>query len=135
MLQSLKYRFLILLIALLMTLSLAGCSGGSYKTKICTEQNTNNSMQATYSDFEGYKFTSIKLKNGDELNLNVNVTTKEGNLKIILIDENGNELFKTENPKEQVAQTIKINKDGTYKIKVQGKHQGSYNIAWNVKKS
>lgn len=132
MIKNLKTKITILMIVLLVTLSLFGCSGGSYKAKCSNEDNTNNSMKMSYSDFQGYKFTSIKLKNGDELNLNINVTTEKGNLKITLIDENDNELFKVENPKEKVIKTIKINKDATYRIKVEGKHKGSYKITWNI---
>ncbi|MFD3156789.1 hypothetical protein ACFIJ5_08015 [Haloimpatiens sp. FM7330] len=135
MFKSLKTKIIIPMISLLVLIFLVGCSGGSYKTKSSDESNTNNSMKMSYSDFEGYKFTSIKLKKGDELNLNINVTTEEGNLKITFVDENDNELFKVENPKEQINKTIEINKDATYKIKVGGKHKGSYNITWDIKKS
>lgn len=76
-----------------------------------------------------------KVKKDDELNLNINVTTEEGNLKIALLDENNNELFIEGNPKEQVTKTIKINKDAAYRLKIDGKHKGSYKIAWDIKES
>jgi len=135
MFKNLKIKLIISMNILLITLFLAGCSVGSYKTKSSTENDTNNSMEMSYSSFEGSKFTPIKLKNGDELKLDIQVTTEEGNLKIALIDEKDNELFKIENPKEQIVKTIKINKYATYKVKVEGTHKGSYKIIWDKKTS
>lgn len=134
MLKKFKSK-IIILINSLMILFLVGCSGGSYKSTNSIENNTNNSMEMSYSSFEGHKFNSFKLKEGDELNLNIEVITKEGTLKISLVDKNDNELFKIENPKESVKKVIKIEKDSTYKLKVEGKHKGSYKITWNVKHS
>ncbi|WP_315080591.1 hypothetical protein [uncultured Clostridium sp.] len=135
MFKGLKTKIIILMNILLITLFLVGCSGGSYKIKSSIENNTNNSMVMSYSNFEGYKFTTLKLKNGDKLNLNIKVTTEEGNLKIALIDENDDELFKVGNPKDEIVKTIEINKDGTYKLKVEGNHKGSYKIDWDIETS
>lgn len=132
MLKKFKSKVMIL-INTLMILFLVGCSGGSYKSINSIESNTNNSMEMSYSSFDGHKFNSIKLRQGDELNLNIEVITKEGTLKITLVDKNDNELFKVENPKEPINKTIKIEKDSTYKIKVEGKHKGSYKISWDIK--
>lgn len=129
-----KNKMMILVNALVI-LFLIGCSGGSYKSINSIENNTNNSMESSYSSFNGHKFSSFKLEKGDELNLNIEVITKEGTLKITLIDKNDNELFKVENPKELITKTIKIEKDDTYKVKVEGEHKGSYKIAWDVKHS
>lgn len=134
MFNKLKNK-MIVLISELIILFLVGCSGGSYKSTNSIENNTKNSMEMSYSSFDGHKFNSIKLKEGDQLNLNIEIVTKEGDLKITLVDKNDNELFKIENPKELIRKTIKIEKDSTYKLKVEGKHKGSYKITWNVKHS
>lgn len=134
MLKKFKSKAMILINTLII-LFLVGCSGGSYKCVNSIENNTNNSMEMSYSSFDGHKFNSIKLKKGDELNLNIEVITEEGTLKITLVDKNDNELFKVENPKESINKTIKIEKDSTYKVKVEGKHKGSYKITWDVKHS
>jgi len=118
---------------LLLTVFLIGCSGGSYRTVMSSENSTNNGTEMTYSSFKGSKFTSLKLKQGDILDLDAQVVTREGNLTISFIDESNKELVKIENPKEPVKKNIKVDKDGTYKIKVEGNHKGSYKINWNVK--
>lgn len=130
MMRNLKVKVITTMIVVVMFL--VGCSGGGYRTVMSMENNTNNKTEMSYSSFKGSKFTSLKLKNGDELNLNVEVVTKEGNLTITLIDESNKELFKTENPKEPIKEKIKIDKDSTYKIKVEGNHKGSYKITWDV---
>ncbi|MBM7872156.1 major membrane immunogen (membrane-anchored lipoprotein) [Clostridium pascui] len=134
MIKKFKSKIMILINALII-LFLVGCSGGSYKSTNSIENNTKNSMEMSYSSFDGHKFNSIKLKEGDELNLNIEIVTKEGTLKITLVDKNDNELFKIENPNELISKKIKIEKDSTYKLKVEGKHKGSYKITWNVKHS
>lgn len=135
MFKGFKNKIIIPMLIVLISLFSAGCSAGSYKTKMSVENNTPKRMQMSYSSFEGYKYTSIKLKKGDELTLNVNVTTEKGNLKISVLDEDDTELFKTENPKEEITKTIKIDKDADYKIKVEGKHKGKYKITWDTKES
>ena len=130
MFKDLKNKIIISI--LLIILFLVGCSGGSYKTKCSVEDNTKNSMVMSYLNFEGYKFTTIKLKNGDKLNFNIKVTTEEGNLKVMLINEKNEELFSVENPKEDIIKTIEISKDGNYKLKVEGNHKGSYEIFWDI---
>lgn len=131
--RNLKIKVITTMIVLV--IFLVGCSGGGYRTIMSMENNSANSTEMSYSSFKGSKFTSLKLKSGDELNLNVEVVTKEGNLAITLIDENNKELFKTENPKEPIKEKIKIDKDSTYKIKVEGNHKGSYKITWDVTSS
>lgn len=56
-----------------------------------------------------------------------------GNLKVTVTDEANKELYNIENSKETVTKTIDISKDGTYKIQVEGKHSGSFNISWDIK--
>jgi len=76
--------------------------------------------------------TPINLKKGDKLVLNVSVTTIGGNLKVSLENQNNKELFTIKNPKKRISKTINVNENGDYKIQVEGKHQGGYNINWNV---
>jgi major membrane immunogen (membrane-anchored lipoprotein) len=133
MLRNLKIKAITTMIVLVVFL--VGCSGGSYRTIMSMENTTANSTEMSYSSFKGSKFISQRLKSGDELSLNVEVVTKEGSLTITLTDENNKELFKTENPKESIKEKIKIDKDSTYKIKVEGNHKGSYKITWDVTSS
>ncbi|MBV4420428.1 hypothetical protein KM800_14045 [Clostridium tyrobutyricum] len=105
---------------------------GSFNITRAIELNTKNSMKMYYHSFSGNKYTSLKLKKGDKLILNVSVTTKQGNLKVSLNNGNNKELFSTENPKKTVTKTININENDNYRLKVSGKHKGSFYIKWRV---
>lgn len=111
-----------------------GCTGGSSIQIKCSENNTKNSMEMKYSKFKGNKFTQIDLKEGEELTLNFDVETKEGELSVLLTDKEGNELFKETNPNESLSKTISINKTGKYKVMVQGNHSGNFKVSWDINK-
>lgn len=117
----------------ILTISIVGCSGGNYTSIMSIQNDTKYSMKMSYSSFKGEKFTSLKLKDGEELNITIDVETKKGTLKVSVIDKDNNELYKIENPQKTVSEKISISKDGNYKIKVEGNHSGSYNIKWNIK--
>lgn len=105
---------------------------GSFTTIMSIELNTKNSMRMYYHSFSGNKYTSLNLKKGDKLILNVSVNTKQGNLKVSLDNGNNKELFSTENPKKTVTKTININETDNYKLQVSGKHKGSFYVKWRV---
>lgn len=130
-----KRLLVVIAIVACMSASLVGCSGGSYTSVMSNEINTKNRMEMTYSKFNGNKFTVIDLKEGEEITFQIEVTTKEGNLKVFLIDKDDNKLFELENPKEAITKTVKINKSGKYKIKIEGKHSGSCKINWTIGKT
>ncbi|WP_058953315.1 hypothetical protein [Clostridium tyrobutyricum] len=105
---------------------------GSFTTIMSIELNTKNSMRMYYHSFSGNKYTSLNLKKGDKLILNVSVNTKQGNLKVSLDNGNNKELFSTENPQKTVTKTININETDNYKLQVSGKHKGSFYVKWRV---
>lgn len=113
---------------------LTGCTGGSSIQVKCSENNTKNSMEMKYSKFKGNKFTQIDLKEGQELTLNIEVVTEEGELSVLLTDSDGNELFKETNPKESISKTISINKTGKYKVMAKGNHSGNFKVSWDINK-
>lgn len=109
-------------------------SKGSFKSKGCMTINTKNSMSMHYLDFKGYKYAVLKLKSGDTLDIVTRIKTRKGNLNISLVDSNNNKLYETKNSKEEINKKVKINKDGSYKLKIAGNHKGSCKISWNVNK-
>lgn len=128
-----KTKIILPIIILLLTIFLIGCSGSGNLSIMSVQKSTSNSMNMSYASFNGKKSTSLTLKNGDKLVLNVTITTKAGNLKVTVTDEANKELYNIENPKKTVTKTIDISKYGTYKIQVEGKHSGSFNISWDIK--
>lgn len=124
---------IVLIISLfLMVTALVNCSGGKYSVIESKEKVTITSTEMTYSSFKGRKYKTVKLKAFDKLKLDIDVITKEGTLKIALVDDEGNELFSVETPNDHVTENIIIPKQGVYYIEVSGEHSGSYEINWDV---
>ncbi len=129
-----RNKFVILTIFTLTIVMLSGCTSGSYKTFMAIEKNTKSSMEMSYSTFDGYKYKTVNLQEGDELDLSVEINTKEGNLEISIVDESDHEVFKIDNHEEETNKIIQVEETGKYKIKVEGEHKGSYKINWQINK-
>lgn len=132
--MKLKRKILVLLLTMLVCVYITGCSGGSYTTKLSTENNGKTYMEMSYSSFSGNKYKELKLESGDTLELNIDVKTESGNLDVSVTDEDDNKIYNVENPEKTIEEKINISKDGKYKIKVEGEHKGSFKIAWNIVK-
>lgn len=111
---------------------LVSCSRGSAKTIKSTEVNMPNSISLSHGSFDGYKYRKLKLKEGQKITLNTEVTTEKGELSIKLLDDNGNELYNVKNDKEKDSKTIEIKEDGKYKLQIEGKHSGTCKIDWDI---
>lgn len=115
-----------------------GCSthgssnGGNYKILNSKDTTTPSSIEMSYSNFEGYKYKVLDLKKDDNLTITTDVNTEYGDLKIALISEAEEEIFKIESSLDDITKTIQISADGKYKIMVQGTHSGSYKVNWAI---
>lgn len=125
--------------SLITTLIFALClngynSGGTYTTKNMTSEDCSNSyMKMIYKSFDGYKYKKININKGEKLKLNIDVTTKDGELEVLVLNENNDEIYSTTNPKKEINKEIKIDKDGKYTIKIDGdEHSGSYDVEWKL---
>ncbi len=123
-------RKLILLIIVSTILLLSGCTYGSYSTFKSTEKNTSSMMSMKYEKFNGYKATSIKVKEGNPIDVNVDIVSTKGKLDMSITDEKGHSVYEGKDiPTSSFS--VKLDKSGDYKLKVQGeKHSGSYKITW-----
>lgn len=109
-----------------------GISGGSAKTVMSIGSNTKSSMKMIYKSFDGEKYRILNLNSGDTLDVNIDVTTKSGDLNVFILDNNNNEIYNVKNPDKVITKSIDIKEDGKYTIKVEGKHSGSYKINWDI---
>ena len=122
---------LIMLIGIIAVLFIS-CSGGSYKTFMSTETNGANSISMSHSSFKGYKYRTLKLKEGEKVTLNVDILTEKGEMNVLVFDEEGKKLLDIKNPKEEISKTFNIEKDGKYKVQVEGDHSGTAEISWDI---
>ena len=125
-------KIISLISVIVLSFILVSCSGGSAKTIKSTEFNTPNSISLSNSSFDGYKYRKLKLKEGQKITLNTEVTTEKGDLATKLLDANGNELYNIKNDKEKDSKTIEIKEDGKYKLQIEGKHSGTCKIDWDI---
>lgn len=110
--------------------ALTGCTEGRYTAIMSLEKNSENAMEMSYFSFDGYKQKSLNLDQGDELEITMEMTTDEGDLTISVIGPDGDVLYKEENIREKAQSTLVADKDGIYRIKVEGNHKGGFKVSW-----
>lgn len=109
-----------------------GPYGGNATTVMSIGSNTKSSMRMIYKSFNGEQYKTLNLKSGQKLDVNIDVTTKSGELNVLVLDKDNNEIYSIKNPSEKISKSIDIKESGKYTIKVAGKHSGSYRINWDI---
>ncbi len=130
-----KNRLLIITVISILAISLFGCnSSGTYVVKkMSKEDSGNNYMEMSYEYFDGYKYKKVNANKGNILELSLNVTTKEGKLNILVLNDKEEEIYSNYDLNGNINEKINIYEDGKYMIKIEGdKHEGSYDINWKV---
>ncbi|EPR13205.1 hypothetical protein [Ruminiclostridium papyrosolvens] len=120
----------ILLIIVSTIFLLSGCTYGSYSTLKSVENNTSSMMSMRYERFNGYNATPIKVKEGNPIDVSVDIVSNKGKLDMSITDEKGQSVYEGKDiPTSSFS--VRLDKDGDYKLKVSGeKHSGSYKITW-----
>lgn len=130
-----KSFFIFLIIVLVTLASLTGCTSGSYMTMMSRELHTANSWQMSYGSFSGTKSTTIPVKSGNLMILHIQVTTKEGNLKVNVLNQAGNLVYQVDTPKKSIRQVLTVTQNATYTLQISGKHKGGFKISWDILRS
>ncbi|QSX05531.1 PPC domain-containing protein [Sedimentibacter sp. zth1] len=127
-----KSRFAIFSVMLVLILFLCGCSGGSYITTKSVEKNNANEMSMKYEKFKGYKYYKLKVKEGEEIIVTVDIKTENGKISAYIAkdDDVENAVYRGTNiPTSNF--TVSITESGTYTIRVDAvNHKGSYSFKW-----
>lgn len=110
-----------------------GNEGGDYKTVGSVSSNFGSQMKSSYRSFEGTKYRTIALLEGNIFHLEAEVKTTKGDLALSLIDPTGNVLFSVSNPEDPIVENIEIKVTGEYRLQVEGEHEGSYELDWEVR--
>ena len=112
----------IILLAALLTVLLAACSGESEFVI------TNTSIEMTDGSFTGTETHVVSLTAGTEVTFNI--VTRSGSLDINIYDESGNVVAGGSGIAGRIM-AFTMNEDGEYTIRINGNsHQGSFEIFW-----
>lgn len=123
-----KKAFGLIFFAVLISLNLVGCSGGSHVISIGEIESTKNKLSGEYKSFSGHYYKNVTINNDETLTLNFLVDTEKGELVAKVIDSNGNTI-KTLNPGDKVE----VDQSGKYKLQVEGeKHKGNFTLSWKI---
>ncbi|WP_084780324.1 hypothetical protein [Bacillus massilinigeriensis] len=116
------------LLVIVMSFSLFGCSGGSYRITIGEIEAFNNKIYGEYNSFTGHYFKKIKVKDGETLRATFSADTKKGKIHAKVIDSNGKTIQFLES-----GETLKLKEPDKYKMQVEGKkHKGEFTLSWEI---
>lgn len=123
---------IVIIVACVIVAFAVGPHEGNANTVMSIASSTKSSMKMIYKSFDGEKYKTLNLKSGQKLDVNIDVTTESGELTVLILDKDKNEIYSVKNPSEKISKSIDIKESGKYTIKVEGKHSGSYRIDWDI---
>lgn len=110
-------------------LTLTSCSVQNGTVIKGTLKATNNSIEGKYESFDGKYYKKLKLNKSDTLESNSVVNITDGDIQLLLLDEENNEISNLKDEK-----TITIPEDGYYYFTAVAKnHSGDFKLNWNIK--
>jgi|GEM_PF-3260949 len=109
---------------------LVGNEGGQYTTVGSISSNMGSQMKSSYQHFEGTKYRSLFLVQGDTFYLEASVKTEEGSLTLSVLDPDGVVLYSISDPEEPVVLELEILVTGEYRLQLEGDHKGGYVLDW-----
>ncbi len=112
---------------------LIGNEGGDYTVVNPISSNMGSQMKQSYESFEGTKYRTIAILAGKVFHLEAKIKTTSGDLNLSFIDPNGKILYSVSTPEEPIEIDILIPLNGEYRLQVEGEHQGSYVLNWDVR--
>ncbi len=129
-----------LLSALIFALAfISGCTYGSGSSTGSVEINTFSRMSASYQKFSGYKTADLHVKEGETLEVSVNIVSKKGKLDFIIIRKADKKAEKNQKDETVYEKNdlptsefrVTLDKPGDYDITVTAEeHKGSYKVTW-----
>ncbi|MEG2814259.1 MAG: hypothetical protein RSA79_06630 [Oscillospiraceae bacterium] len=122
----------LILLTIILTINLSGCTYGAIKTTNSIEKNTSNKFSMTYDKLSGYKATEINVKKGQSVEINVNIVTDGGTLNAYIAKDNKKEdaVYNGEELKTSEF-NVTLSEEGKYTIRIDAEdHSGSYAFVW-----
>jgi hypothetical protein len=109
-------------------------STGHYTTLRSIQKTTPGSMKMKYASFNGYRTISFHLADGEVITINFVVESISGQLDVTVSDQMERNYYSGENIQTSTF-SVRLEIAGEYRIKlVADKHQGSYDISWEIQK-
>jgi hypothetical protein len=119
---------LILPLLLVIVLTFTGCS--NYIEFGAIEQSNSHEFSSSYIKLSGTKIHTLKVKDGETINIEADIVTKKGKLDVYIYKNKDKNEYEGNNVKTGTF-TVNLTEPGNYKIKVIAKnHKGSYKFKW-----
>lgn len=112
-----------------------GCAFGigsaqSYFLKNCVHEQKNDTVSARYELFRGNRVYTIRVPEGKEYAVQVEITTESGTLGLT-IQKDGQDPVYEGNHLETGTFTVYLRESGTYRVNFRAnEHKGSYRFSW-----
>ncbi len=121
-----------LLLSMLMIVLLTGLNGCSKGYSLGSyENNTSSKMTMNHYLFKGSKERTLKVNEGEEVVVSVDIKTENGTLDAYIYNEDTEEYIYEGKDIPTSSFTVTLKDAGNYTIKVDGdKHKGSYSFTW-----
>ncbi len=117
--------------ALLVTIALAGCTGGSYNIKNGQIKALSDKMLGQYDSFSGSYYKSIRLEKGDYFSSKLTAVTKTGIISASVFDPAGDKILDIDD--KNADRNMLVKNSGDYKILVRAEeHSGSFLLEWSI---
>ena len=118
------------LILIVILLGLTGCSRNFTFELGSIESNTDTKMKMTYKRFDGVKDRTLTVKEGEPVEINVAIKTKDGTLNASIYNEDFDYSYEGKDIPTSTF-SVTLDEPGNYTIKVEGDmHEGSYSFTW-----
>lgn len=126
-----KEKNIILILFVVLTIFITGCTYGSYSIKIGSIDMEKDEISGSYSNFNGFKERKYDFSESSPVSFNANIETESGQLKISILDENENIIHEID---KSGVSSIEIKEPYKYTIRVEGiDHKGSFSVKIETK--
>ena len=117
----------------ILILLLCACTIGSGTARNATELNTPTKMSMQYDKFNGFKETSLKVEDGGEITVSVNIITEKGSIDAYIAKNSDQSEAAYEGHDVPTSSfTVTLSEPGTYTIRVDADdHCGAYSFSWD----
>lgn len=120
-------KLLIFPLMLVLILGLAGCSTLEIGS---IENNTSSKMTGSYTMLSGTKEHRLTVKDGEPVDVSVDIVTKSGKIDIFIFKDKDNYEYEGHDVKTSDF-SVALSDPGKYTIRVKAhKHKGSYSFKW-----